>query len=97
MALEGEEFLRRYLLHVLPHGFMRIRHSGFLANCVKKKKLGLIRECLSVPKKERINKDRVEDDGRYPCPKCRARALVNRIEIPSRVERIRFTTQLILI
>ncbi len=32
MALSGEEFIRRYLLHILLKGFMRIRHFGFLAN-----------------------------------------------------------------
>ncbi len=32
MTLTGEELLRRFLLHVLPTGFMRVRHFGFLAN-----------------------------------------------------------------
>ena len=32
MTLPGEEFLRRFLLHVLPKGLMRIRHYGYLAN-----------------------------------------------------------------
>ena len=32
MTLEAEEFLRRFLLHVVPRGFMRIRHFGLLAN-----------------------------------------------------------------
>lgn len=32
MTLTGEELLRRFLLHVLPKGFMRVRHFGFLAN-----------------------------------------------------------------
>jgi hypothetical protein len=31
MNLEATEFIRRFLLHVLPHGFMKIRHSGFLS------------------------------------------------------------------
>ena len=35
MTLAGEEFLRRFLLHVLPKGFMRIRHYGYLANRVR--------------------------------------------------------------
>lgn len=48
LRLPGEEFVRRFLLHVLPHGFMRIRHYGFLANACRKKRLAQIRVCLSV-------------------------------------------------
>lgn len=47
MTLDGVEFLRRFLLHVLPRGFMRIRHFGFLANRVRKQKLALIRALLA--------------------------------------------------
>ena len=47
MSLTGEEFIRRWLLHVLPHGLMRIRHYGFLANCHRRKKLGQIRRCFA--------------------------------------------------
>ena len=39
MALKAEEFIRRFLLHVLPSGFMRIRHYGYLANSCRSKKL----------------------------------------------------------
>ena len=39
MILDADEFIRRFLLHVLPDGFMRIRHFGFLANRSKKKNL----------------------------------------------------------
>ncbi|MEJ6474282.1 transposase [Pseudoalteromonas piscicida] len=38
MTLSKDEFLRRYLQHVLPKGFMRIRHYGFLANACRKRK-----------------------------------------------------------
>jgi hypothetical protein len=47
LALRGEEFIRRFLLHILPRGFMRVRHYGFLANCHRRRKLALIRECLA--------------------------------------------------
>ena len=43
MTLSCDEFLRRYLQHVLPKGFMRIRHYGFLANACRKRKLALIK------------------------------------------------------
>ena len=46
MELEVDEFIRRFLLHVLPNGFMRIRHFGFLANRRKKKDLSRCRELL---------------------------------------------------
>ena len=49
MTLDGVEFLRRFLLHVLPKGFMRIRYYGFLANCHRKKKVALCRNLLGLP------------------------------------------------
>ena len=48
MPVEADEFIRRFLLHVLPDGFMRIRHFGFLANRSKKKDLGRCRELLGL-------------------------------------------------
>jgi hypothetical protein len=49
MTLAAEEFIRRFLLHVLPHGFMRIRHFGLLANRTRNKKLALCRQLLDQP------------------------------------------------
>jgi putative transposase/transposase-like zinc-binding protein len=48
MALDGVEFIRRFLLHVLPSGFMRIRHFGFLAHTHRAEKLQLCRRLLNV-------------------------------------------------
>jgi len=48
MTLGAEEFLRRFLLHVVPRGFMRIRHYGLLANCRREQKLARSRELLGV-------------------------------------------------
>jgi hypothetical protein len=45
-TLDAESFLRRFLLHVLPRGFVRIRHYGFLANSVRRTKLGTVRQLL---------------------------------------------------
>lgn len=47
-TISGEEFIRRFLLHTLPRGFMRIRHYGFLASRQKKEKLGKCRDALNV-------------------------------------------------
>lgn len=48
MTLEAEEFIRRFLLHVVPDGFMRIRHFGFLANRSKKQNLSRCRQLLGL-------------------------------------------------
>jgi len=48
MTLDGEEFVRRFLVHVLPDGFHRIRYYGFLANCHRKRKLALCRELIGM-------------------------------------------------
>jgi hypothetical protein len=48
LPLSAAEFLRRFLLHVVPCGFMRIRHYGILANCTRHQKLARCRELLRV-------------------------------------------------
>jgi hypothetical protein len=48
MTLEGREFLRRFLMHVVPGGFMRIRYFGFLANRRRKSNIALCRTLLGV-------------------------------------------------
>ncbi len=49
MTLQAEEFIRRFLLHVLPEGFQRIRYYGFLANRYRERKLRLCRDLLEMP------------------------------------------------
>jgi hypothetical protein len=49
MTLDADEFIRRFLLHVLPSGFRRIRHFGFLANAHRSARLATIRALLAVP------------------------------------------------
>jgi hypothetical protein len=49
MTLEAEEFIRRFLLHVLPDGFQRIRCYGFMANRYREQKLARCRELLDMP------------------------------------------------
>ncbi|MEX2145540.1 MAG: transposase, partial [Candidatus Rokuibacteriota bacterium] len=46
MTLAADEFIRRFLLHVLPDGFVRIRHFGFLANRTRHAKLARCRALL---------------------------------------------------
>src|SRR5712691_10190120 len=49
MTLDADEFIRRFLLHVLPRGFMRLRHYGFLANRHKARALRRCRDLLGQP------------------------------------------------
>jgi hypothetical protein len=48
MTLDAEEFIRRFLFHVISQGFMRIRHFGFLANRAKKQMLTQCRKLLKL-------------------------------------------------
>jgi len=51
MTLHAVEFLRRFLLHVFPKGFVHIRYYGFLANRNRKKKIALCRRLLGLSEK----------------------------------------------
>jgi hypothetical protein len=52
MTLEADEFLRRFLLHVVPRGFMRIRHFGLLANRTRRDRVTRCRALLGAPPAE---------------------------------------------
>lgn len=71
MTLEPGEFMRRFLLHVLPAGFHRIRHYGLLANCSRTACLAVARQLLIEPPREPAATD-VSHDGlpTYVCPHC---------------------------
>ena len=49
MTLDADEFIRRFLIHVLPDGFHRIRHYGFLANGNRNSSIALARQLLGMP------------------------------------------------
>lgn len=71
MRLSGAEFIRRFLLHVLPKGFMRLRHFGFLANRCRAEKLKRIRAVLEqVTELLTANITADAPFAGYPCPKC---------------------------
>jgi len=92
MQLDGDEFIRRFLLHVLPDGLMRIRHYGFLSNRARKEKLETIRACLQVTAQptqdEAVQMAKVPrlPDTPCPCPKCHAGHLRICFEIPAKPE-----------
>lgn len=69
MALSFEELLRRYALHILPKGFMRVRYHGFLANAIRAKKLQEIRKALNVAK-VLIEEEKPLVKGNPCCPEC---------------------------
>lgn len=78
-CLPGVEFLRRFLLHVLPQGFKRIRHYGLLSPARKKAGLAAARQALDVPPPEPAVIEevaafmlRVGQSERYRCPHCGA-------------------------
>jgi len=69
MTLPTDEFIRRFLLHVLPRGFHRIRHYGLLAGSARKTSLVLARELLKVAVPAEDTSDDPPDQ-RPPCPCC---------------------------
>ena len=87
LTLDAVEFLRRFLLHVLPRGFQRIRHYGFLANGVRQVKLPLCRRALrptAVPARDVSHTgESTPTAARLPlpsevCPACRVGRLQRR-------------------
>jgi putative transposase len=76
MVLAIDEFIRRFLLHVLPHGFHRIRHYGLLASSARKASLALARELLNVAPPTEDDTPEEPADVRPPCPCCGGRMVV---------------------
>lgn len=91
LTLGAVEFLRRYLLHVLPRGLVRIRHYGFLANSVRKNALALCREWLKVPEDTRSESktawhelvERLTGIDPLQCPACQG----GRMELVEEISR----------
>lgn len=78
MTLPANEFIRRFLWHILPEGFHRIRHYGFLANGKAREKLASIREILISKVKSVIKKKEPQLIG-MPCPICKVGRLLTAI------------------
>ncbi len=99
MTLDGPEFIRRFLLHVLPKGFVRIRHYGFLANRVRAEKTEIARELIAkqsdVPPEE-VTHEANDDDGAgdnlegMTCPKCKTGRLLVTEVIPASSSDVEF-------
>jgi hypothetical protein len=90
MTLQADEFIRRFLLHVLPNGFMRIRHFGFLANRSRKLKLHRCRELLdldqpSLTARKSTRQLMLEVTGfdLARCPACAVGTMVTLAQLPA--------------
>ena len=82
MTLEPGEFLRRFLLHVLPKGFHRIRHYGLLAAATRKANLAQARDLLAALQAPAAHDDNDQRDPAEPaphprpCPCCGGRMVI---------------------
>jgi hypothetical protein len=78
MTLAACEFIRRFLIHVLPSGFHRIRHYGLFANGGRVRNIARARELLAMPTPEPDQDDEIPEPSppARPCPCCGGRMVV---------------------
>jgi len=82
MTLATNEFIRRFLIHVLPGGFHRIRHYGLFASSKRVETIAQARELLAVPKPHNDAADAASTDASetpthsHPCPCCGGRMII---------------------
>jgi hypothetical protein len=76
MTLSPDEFIRRFLLHVLPKGFHRIRHYGLLASAGRKANVARAHELLAVPMPSETEEPIPPSHACPPCPCCGGRMIV---------------------
>ncbi|MEM9099135.1 MAG: transposase, partial [Pseudomonadota bacterium] len=76
MTLKTDEFIRRFLIHVLPKGQHRIRHYGFFGNGNRRDRIAMIRRLLgSETEPDQVAEEEAstgagEEEQLQPCPKC---------------------------
>jgi hypothetical protein len=76
MTLAVDEFIRRFLLHILPKGFHRIRHYGLLASASRKANLARARELLAAPPPMEAAELAQAPDPLPYCPCCGGRMTI---------------------
>ena len=80
MTLAVDEFIRRFLIHILPRGLYRIRHYGLFANTGRADNIARARELLGVPKpqSDALDADTLEQPPTlaHPCPCCGGRMII---------------------
>ncbi len=84
MSLTHDEFIRRFLLHVLPSGFHRIRHYGLIANSGCKKNLAKARKLLKVIEPELAVDEHQPQENVFVCPECGGPMVIKEI-LPSQL------------
>ena len=77
MTLTAMEFLRRFIQHVLPRGFVRIRHFGYLANACRTARLTRARTLLAQPAPDRGEDRVVTAPAQWVCPRCGAAMIIS--------------------
>jgi hypothetical protein len=88
MTLLAEEFIRRFLLHVLPKGFTRIRHCGWMANRCRRQRAALCRQLLGaeLPPEPALQTDAAPA---RQCPFCGGTIEAVEIQVPRELSRSR--------
>jgi len=77
MTITVEEFLRRFLLHTLPRGFVRIRFFGYMANRRRAALLPICRELIgSISESEKSESTQADDQPTWLCPHCNGSMIV---------------------
>jgi hypothetical protein len=82
MTLSAMEFLRRFVQHILPRGFVRIRQSGFLANTCRSPRVALARTLLaaaSAPVRPASTMPEARAASTWACPRCGAAMILGPI------------------
>jgi hypothetical protein len=97
MTLATAEFIRRFLIHVLPHGFHRIRHYGLLASGTRADNIAQARELLAVSKPEDQPTGTAVDHSKSTCPCCCGRMIIIEVFERGATPRYRPTSPTILI
>ena len=96
LTISAQEFIRRFLLHVIPDSYKRIRHFGFLANRCKKQALGRCREMFGLPAdppevpQETIQEKmlRLTQTDITKCPRCKQGRMKRVFELPVLAQRL---------
>jgi hypothetical protein len=83
LTLEGPEFVRRFLMHIVPKGLMRVRHYGFLANRCRRRKLERARAALAVVDEAATRKERSSPPAEWVCLACGKGRLTVRRRLPT--------------
>ena len=76
MTLEGMEFIRRFSMHILPKGFVRIRHFGILSSTSKKASIPLIKAQIPTPQTQKAELRNPNVFNPKLCPHCQTQTMV---------------------